>query len=51
MQPTYEIAALDVFDHLAARAQAWSHAGFERSRLLIDPGIGFGKTAEHNLEF
>ena len=50
MQPTYEIAALDVFDHLAARAQAWSHAGFERSRLLIDPGIGFGKTAEHNLE-
>ena len=25
-------------------------AGFERSRLLIDPGIGFGKTAEHNLE-
>jgi dihydropteroate synthase len=50
VQPTYEIAALDVFDHLAARVQAWTDAGFERSRLLIDPGIGFGKTAEHNLE-
>jgi dihydropteroate synthase len=50
VQPTYDIAALDVFDHLAARVQAWTDAGFERSRLLIDPGIGFGKSAEHNLE-
>jgi dihydropteroate synthase len=50
VQPTYDRAALDVFDHLNARVQAWSDAGFERSRLLIDPGIGFGKTAEHNLE-
>jgi dihydropteroate synthase len=50
VQPTYEMAALDVFDHLAARVQAWTDAGFERARLLIDPGIGFGKTAEHNLE-
>jgi dihydropteroate synthase len=44
------MAPLDVFDHLAARVQAWTDAGYERSRLLIDPGIGFGKTAEHNLE-
>ena len=50
VQPTYDRAALDVFDHLNARVQAWTDAGFERSRLLIDPGIGFGKTAEHNLE-
>ncbi|HEX2479222.1 MAG TPA: dihydropteroate synthase [Geminicoccaceae bacterium] len=50
VQPTYDLAALDVFDHLNARVQAWTDAGFERSRLLIDPGIGFGKTAEHNLE-
>jgi dihydropteroate synthase len=50
VQPTYDMAALDVFDHLVARVQAWTDAGFERSRLLIDPGIGFGKTAEHNLE-
>jgi dihydropteroate synthase len=50
VQPSYDMAPLDVFDHLAARVQAWIDAGFERSRLLIDPGIGFGKTAEHNLE-
>ena len=50
VHPTYDMAPLDVFDHLAARVQAWTDAGFERSRLLIDPGIGFGKTAEHNLE-
>jgi len=49
-QPTYDIAPLDVFDHLAARVDAWAAAGFERSRLLIDPGIGFGKTLDHNLE-
>ena len=49
-QPTYEIAPLDVFDHLAARVDAWTAAGLERSRLLIDPGIGFGKTLDHNLE-
>jgi dihydropteroate synthase len=45
VQPTYDMAPLDVFDHLAARVQAWTDAGYERSRLLIDPGIGFGKPA------
>ena len=50
VQPTYDMAALEVYDHLARRVQAWIDAGLERSRLLIDPGIGFGKTAEHNLE-
>jgi dihydropteroate synthase len=49
-QPTYEIASLDVFDHLSERVAAWTAAGFERARLLIDPGIGFGKTLDHNLE-
>jgi dihydropteroate synthase len=50
VQPTYDVAALDVFDRLAERVDAWTDAGFERSRLLIDPGIGFGKTLDHNLE-
>jgi dihydropteroate synthase len=49
-QPTYERAPLDVFDHLAARVQAWTDAGYDRARLIVDPGIGFGKTIEHNLE-
>jgi dihydropteroate synthase len=49
-QPAYEHAPLDVFDHLQDRIQAWEQAGFQRDRLLIDPGIGFGKTVTHNLE-
>ena len=31
LQPTYERAPLDVFDHLAERVQAWAAAGFERA--------------------
>jgi dihydropteroate synthase len=50
LQPRYERVALDVFDDLAARVQAWTDAGYERARLIVDPGIGFGKTLEHNLE-
>jgi dihydropteroate synthase len=46
--PRYERAALDVYDHLDERARAWTDAGFDRSRLIVDPGIGFGKTLEHN---
>jgi dihydropteroate synthase len=49
-QPTYERAPLDVFDHLAGRVQAWTDAGYDRARLIVDPGIGFGKTRDHNLE-
>jgi dihydropteroate synthase len=50
VQPTYELAPLDVFDHLMARVQAWTDAGYDRARLIIDPGIGFGKTVDHNVE-
>lgn len=28
---------------------ALQHAGVDRSRIVVDPGIGFGKTLEHNL--
>jgi dihydropteroate synthase len=49
-RPRYASALLDVFDHLEERAEAWVAAGFERSRLLVDPGIGFGKNLAHNLE-
>jgi dihydropteroate synthase len=50
VQPIYQLAPLDVFDHLAARVQAWTDAGYDRGRLIVDPGIGFGKTVDHNLE-
>jgi dihydropteroate synthase len=47
--PRYDDVLLDVFDALAARVDAAVAAGIPRDRLVIDPGIGFGKTVEHNL--
>jgi len=46
--PRYDDAALDVFDYLEARVGAAIAAGIPRRSILIDPGIGFGKTVEHN---
>jgi dihydropteroate synthase len=48
--PAYAHAALDVFDHLEERIAVCLAAGITRDRLIVDPGIGFGKTVEHNLE-
>jgi dihydropteroate synthase len=48
--PYYDDCLLDVYDWLAARIAACEAAGIPRSRLVIDPGIGFGKNLTHNLE-
>jgi dihydropteroate synthase len=48
--PCYACAPLDVLDGLAGRVAACEAAGIERSRICIDPGIGFGKTLEHNAQ-
>ena len=47
--PSYEDVLLDVYDWLEARLDAAVAAGVARERILIDPGIGFGKTLAHNL--
>jgi dihydropteroate synthase len=47
--PTYDDVVLDVADFLEARIEACTGAGIPRSRLIVDPGIGFGKTLAHNL--
>ena len=49
VSPYYEDVALDVFDQLEARIEACAAAGIERSRLIVDPGIGFGKRSKENL--
>jgi len=49
LAPTYEDVVLDVYDYLETRVEAVEAAGIARSRLVIDPGIGFGKTVAHNL--
>ena len=47
--PRYDNVLLDVYDHLAARIAALEALGIPKSRFIVDPGIGFGKTLEHNL--
>lgn len=47
--PRYDDVLLDVYDALAAHVAAAEAAGIARARIIVDPGIGFGKTAAHNL--
>ena len=47
--PTYENVVKDVKKFLAVRIDAAVAAGVAREHCIIDPGIGFGKTLEHNL--
>ncbi|WP_394155205.1 dihydropteroate synthase [Loktanella salsilacus] len=49
VDPQYENVLLDVFDHLADRIAVAEAAGISRDRIIVDPGIGFGKTQDHNL--
>jgi dihydropteroate synthase len=46
--PCYENIVRDIHAFLAERVNACADAGIEKSRLLLDPGFGFGKTLEHN---
>jgi dihydropteroate synthase len=45
----YEDVLLDVYDYLAARMEFALSQGILRQNIIVDPGIGFGKTLEHNL--
>jgi dihydropteroate synthase len=45
----YGDVVLDVFDWLAARRDAALFAGIAREKIVLDPGIGFGKSLAHNL--
>lgn len=47
--PRYDDVVGEVGDFLAARRDAALAAGIAPESILADPGIGFGKTAEHNL--
>ncbi|MDP4033525.1 MAG: dihydropteroate synthase [Pseudorhodobacter sp.] len=47
--PRYDDVLLDVYDFLAGRVAAAQAAGIAADRIVVDPGIGFGKTEAHNL--
>ncbi len=48
--PCYENVVEEVAAFLQARVEACVSAGIARSRLLLDPGFGFGKSVQHNLD-
>jgi dihydropteroate synthase len=47
--PVYDDVLLDVYDFLAERIAQAQAAGIPAARIMVDPGIGFGKTLQHNL--
>lgn len=47
--PHYDDVVQEVRDFLVARAEKAVRLGIPRERIFLDPGIGFGKTLEHNL--
>ena len=47
--PTYEDVVAEVRQFLCERRDALEAAGISRARICLDPGIGFGKTHEHNI--
>ncbi len=47
--PRYDNVLFDVYDHLEERISAACVSGIQRDRIIVDPGIGFGKTLDHNL--
>jgi dihydropteroate synthase len=50
VEPAYDDAAGEVTTFLALRAAALETAGIARERIVLDPGIGFGKRVQDNLE-
>ncbi len=49
IEPHYKDVVGDVLEFLLERAKWAEEFGIDREKIFIDPGIGFGKTAEHNL--
>ena len=49
-QPNYGDVVSEVRTYLSARAKKLLNGGMARDRICLDPGVGFGKTPEHNLD-
>ncbi len=50
VNPTYQNVVSEVQLFLKARADLLINEGIDKSRIILDPGFGFGKTFEHNIE-
>ena len=49
-EPKYNDVVAEVLQFLKERAQKAREFGIPKEHIFIDPGIGFGKTLEHNLK-
>ena len=50
IKPTYKNVVSEVQSFLKGRAEMLISEGIDQSRIILDPGFGFGKTFEHNIE-
>ncbi|MEY4920709.1 MAG: 7,8-dihydropteroate synthase [Pseudomonadota bacterium] len=50
LNPTYKNVVSEVRSFLEERTNLIANAGIDKSRIIIDPGFGFGKTFEHNID-
>lgn len=48
--PTYQDCVLDIYDYLSERIQTCVAAGIKMENICVDPGVGFGKTLDHNAQ-
>jgi dihydropteroate synthase len=48
--PTYNYVVDDIKDFFSQRIEACIEAGIAEDKIILDPGFGFGKTLEHNIE-
>jgi len=48
--PNYVDVVAEIYDYLSLRLEHLSNGGIDKSRICLDPGIGFGKSHEHNVE-
>ncbi len=48
--PSYQNATQEIYDYLSKRDRELLEAGVIAEKICLDPGIGFGKTHEHNIE-
>ena len=49
-KPTYQDVCLDIYDFLSEQIEKLVKSGMQRKNIIVDPGIGFGKTLKHNVD-
>ena len=49
-KPHYDNVLLDVYDYLEGKISEAESKGISRGKIMVDPGIGFGKSSRHNIE-